>query len=244
MRQTRYTGALPGLGRRLTCTAPYLGSWMFRRTRKRGTSSHTVSSSIHQAKAILSVSKEPFAAQSARNCPSTMLRMQSFNPLGRMPPCDNAPDAALRHLRQDAKRGVFHLIVSYHSVHRLSKDDQDGKRPDRLDCRATRVVSYRQRDHNTETERARPDVGVRELKARASEIVRNVRERRARYTITYRGKPVGVLIPLEQSAPEPPTGDGGSAATAWDELVRLGEEIGRGWQSPSTGPELLSEMRR
>ena len=89
-----------------------------------------------------------------------------------------------------------------------------------------------------------PDVGVRELKARASEIVRNVRERRARYTITYRGKPVGVLIPLEQPAPEPPTGEEGSAAWAWDELVRLGEEIGRGWQSPSTGAELLSEMRR
>jgi prevent-host-death family protein len=89
-----------------------------------------------------------------------------------------------------------------------------------------------------------PDIGVRELKTRASEIVRNVRERRARYTITYRGKPVGVLIPLEQPTPAPPTGVEGSAAVAWDELVRLGEEIGRGWQSPSTGSELLSEMRR
>ena len=32
-----------------------------------------------------------------------------------------------------------------------------------------------------------PEVGVRELKIRASEILRNVRERRARYVITYRG---------------------------------------------------------
>jgi len=88
-----------------------------------------------------------------------------------------------------------------------------------------------------------PDIGVRELKARASEIVRNVRDARARYTITYRGKPVGVLIPLEQPAPESLTGDEGSAASAWDELVRLGEEIGRGWQLPSTGSELLSERR-
>ena len=48
-----------------------------------------------------------------------------------------------------------------------------------------------------------PDIGVRELKARASEIIRNVREHRTRYTITYRGQPVGVLAPLEQSRTGP-----------------------------------------
>ncbi|MBN1138765.1 MAG: type II toxin-antitoxin system Phd/YefM family antitoxin, partial [Anaerolineae bacterium] len=41
-----------------------------------------------------------------------------------------------------------------------------------------------------------PDVGVRELKAQASEIVRQIRENRARYIITYRGEPVGLLMPL------------------------------------------------
>ena len=30
----------------------------------------------------------------------------------------------------------------------------------------------------------------------------------------------------------------------WDELTRLGREIGRGWRSPQAGSELLSEMRR
>ena len=89
-----------------------------------------------------------------------------------------------------------------------------------------------------------PDVGVRELKARASEIVRNVRERRARYTITYRGQPVGVLMPLEQPQAAPTIGEEALAESAWDELVRLGQEIGRGWRSPLTSAELLSEMRR
>jgi prevent-host-death family protein len=89
-----------------------------------------------------------------------------------------------------------------------------------------------------------PDVGVRELKTHASEIVRNVRERRARYTITYRGQPVGVLMPLDQPQPEPAIGPAGSSESAWDELVRLGREIGRGWRSPLTSTELLSEMRR
>ena len=89
-----------------------------------------------------------------------------------------------------------------------------------------------------------PDVGVRELKARASEIVRNVRERRARYVITYRGRPVGLLMPLDEVPPTPPTSAGVSAIAVWEELTRLGEEIGRGWRSPLTSAELLSEMRR
>ncbi|MDY0019399.1 MAG: hypothetical protein RBT47_05285 [Anaerolineae bacterium] len=30
----------------------------------------------------------------------------------------------------------------------------------------------------------------------------------------------------------------------WDLLTELGEEIGKGWQSPLTNTELISEMRR
>jgi prevent-host-death family protein len=89
-----------------------------------------------------------------------------------------------------------------------------------------------------------PEIGVRELKTHASEIIRNVRDRHIRYTITYRGRPIGVLVPLEQLRAEPLSGDAQSAMPAWDELVRLGEEIGREWQSPLTSAELLSEMRR
>ncbi len=89
-----------------------------------------------------------------------------------------------------------------------------------------------------------PDVGVRELKAHASEIIRDVREQRAQYIITYRGRPVGLLMPLEEikTVSLPSTGE--PATAAWEELTRLGEEIGRGWRSPLTSTELLSEMRR
>lgn len=38
-----------------------------------------------------------------------------------------------------------------------------------------------------------PEIGVRELKTRASEIIRTVRDHRARYVVTRRGRPVGVL---------------------------------------------------
>jgi len=89
-----------------------------------------------------------------------------------------------------------------------------------------------------------PDVGVRELKIRASEIIRDVRERRARYVITYRGRPVGLLIPLDETSPANLHPTGKTATAAWEELTRLGEEIGREWRSPLTSAQLLSEMRR
>ncbi len=87
-----------------------------------------------------------------------------------------------------------------------------------------------------------PEAGVRELKAQASQIVRRVRERKTRYIITYRGRPVAVLLPLESA----PTGGAGPAGeeSAWRELERLGALIGKGWRAPVSSAELLSEMRR
>jgi prevent-host-death family protein len=89
-----------------------------------------------------------------------------------------------------------------------------------------------------------PDVGVRELEAHASEIIREVREQRARYVIAYRGRPVGVLLPLDEADTALPLVDGATGSQAWEALTRLGEEIGREWRSPLTSSELLSEMRR
>ncbi|MBL7161046.1 MAG: type II toxin-antitoxin system Phd/YefM family antitoxin [Anaerolineales bacterium] len=91
-----------------------------------------------------------------------------------------------------------------------------------------------------------PDIGIRELKARASEIVRTVREKRARYVVTHRGRPVAILMPLESTeAPAPAhTIQNENSGSAWEELKRLGEEIGREWQSEKSAVEILSETRR
>lgn len=83
------------------------------------------------------------------------------------------------------------------------------------------------------------EIGVRELKTRASEILREVRDRHVRYTVTYRGRPVGMLLPIAEVHLGEPDGQ-----DAWEELVRLGQEIGRGWASPLTSAEELSDMRR
>ncbi len=89
-----------------------------------------------------------------------------------------------------------------------------------------------------------PEIGIRELKAHASEIIRAVRDQRARYLVTYRGRPVGVLLPIEEAGDEATRAENETTNTPWEELEEVGEEIGRGWQSPLSSTELLSELRR
>lgn len=45
-----------------------------------------------------------------------------------------------------------------------------------------------------------PEIGVRQLKNEASEIIRAVREEKAEYIITLRGQPVAVLRPIVERA--------------------------------------------
>jgi prevent-host-death family protein len=91
-----------------------------------------------------------------------------------------------------------------------------------------------------------PEIGVRDLETRASEIVEEVRQRRGRYIVTHEGRPVGMLVPLDEQAsgewvtPDP---DGARIEDPWTELERLGDEIGRGWGSFQLPVELLSKMR-
>ncbi len=82
------------------------------------------------------------------------------------------------------------------------------------------------------------EIGIRELKARASEVVRAVKERRARYVITQRGQPVAVLLPVDAVPPQPDPDE------VWARLEAIRQELGKGWQSEKSAVEILSEMRR
>ena len=84
-----------------------------------------------------------------------------------------------------------------------------------------------------------PEIGVRELKAHASEIIRKVHNERVRYTITRRGQPVGLIVPLVE---EPPVTDADDAA--WEQLFQTMDEIARDWPEGVDSVALLSEMRR
>lgn len=91
-------------------------------------------------------------------------------------------------------------------------------------------------------------VGVRELKNQTTDIIRNVRENQAEYVVTYRGRPVAVLLPVSKDWLEEET-ERAVRSTApgedvWAELEALRQEIGTSWQSDMTGVELVSEQRR
>lgn len=83
------------------------------------------------------------------------------------------------------------------------------------------------------------EIGIRELKSRASEVVRAVKEERARYVITQRGKPVATIIPMDAVLPEKKSDD-----EVWERLMQLGEQISKGWKNEKSAVEILSEMRR
>ncbi|HMQ56768.1 MAG TPA: type II toxin-antitoxin system Phd/YefM family antitoxin [Anaerolineae bacterium] len=89
-----------------------------------------------------------------------------------------------------------------------------------------------------------PQIGIRDLKTHASEILRQVRDQRTRYIITYRGQPVGVLLPLPETDVEAQLLSEAPAGDPWDELTALGQEIGAGWPSDQSSTEILSNMRR
>ena len=83
------------------------------------------------------------------------------------------------------------------------------------------------------------EIGIRELKSRASEVVRAVKEQRARYVVTQRGIPVAAIVPMDALLPEKKSDD-----EVWERLMKIGEELSKGWKNPKSAVEILSEMRR
>jgi prevent-host-death family protein len=87
-----------------------------------------------------------------------------------------------------------------------------------------------------------PRVGVKELKNRTTQIVRDVRERSQRYVITLDGTPVAVLKPYSAAEDERPTAEEFEAwLKEWDELV---EEIGKHLPPGASGVDAVAEQRR
>lgn len=102
------------------------------------------------------------------------------------------------------------------------------------------------RDHHT-TRRRLPAstgriVGVRELKTHAAGILRHVRESRASYVLTHRGRAVGMIVPLEPGADASMAPE--DTAAAWNAFVRAGRRLERRFQPGASGVEILSETRR
>jgi prevent-host-death family protein len=84
------------------------------------------------------------------------------------------------------------------------------------------------------------DIGVRELKIRASEIVREVAEGHAMYTITRRGRAVGILAPPDFLVPPAR----GTEDDAWERLTATADRIGLGRGPRRSAVRDLEQTRR
>ena len=88
-----------------------------------------------------------------------------------------------------------------------------------------------------------PEIGIRDLKMKASKVVQTVHKRKTRYTITRRGRPVAMLVPIDEAPPRQ-SGATMSADEVWNELTGLGKRLAQSWPEGTSSADILSNMRR
>lgn len=79
-------------------------------------------------------------------------------------------------------------------------------------------------------------VGIRELRAQASQLIRLVQEKGETIDVTYHGKVVARLVPVNPSRER--------NDQAWTDLDRLAAEIGQAWQGSPNALHTIHEERR
>jgi len=82
-------------------------------------------------------------------------------------------------------------------------------------------------------------VGIRELKIRASDLVRLVRENGEDIRVTYHGRAVARLTPIAPILDMSPNAQG-----VWTDMDQLAEEIGRRWPAQVSAADAVAEGRR
>lgn len=81
-----------------------------------------------------------------------------------------------------------------------------------------------------------PAVGVRELNAHTSRVLRRVREGRETIDITYHGKVVARLVPVDEAPRD--------LAAYWADVDRLAAETGARWPAGLSASDAVAEGRR
>ena len=90
-----------------------------------------------------------------------------------------------------------------------------------------------------------PAIGVRDLHNRTTEVLRDVRESGAEYVVTYQGRPVALLLPVDTERLERAMLDAGKQATAgWECYARLADEIRSRWPTDQRSAAVLADIRR
>jgi prevent-host-death family protein len=82
------------------------------------------------------------------------------------------------------------------------------------------------------------EIGVRKLKEKTSEVIRKVREERAAYDVTYRGRVVARIIPAADRA-----FDKEKAREVLARMKELAKEIGEEWPKGVSAVDAIREDR-
>lgn len=83
------------------------------------------------------------------------------------------------------------------------------------------------------------EVGIRELKTQASDIIRRVRDTNEAVVVTYRGKAVARIEPLED-----PETTRYRAREVLAQMDRIAEEVTQYWPSGVSAVDAVAEDRR
>jgi hypothetical protein len=74
--------------------------------------------------------------------------------------------------------------------------------------------------------------------------LRQVREARASYLLTHRGRAIGVILPVDSEDDIWHAAEAADATAAWEAFLRAGRRLERRFAAGASGVRLLSEMRR
>ena len=83
------------------------------------------------------------------------------------------------------------------------------------------------------------EVGIRELKTQASDIIRRVRDGNETFVVTYRGRPVAKLEPVQDNEEQL-----ARDLSILEEMDRLAEEITKHWPEGLSAADAVSADRR
>jgi prevent-host-death family protein len=89
-------------------------------------------------------------------------------------------------------------------------------------------------------------IGVRELREQTSEVIRRVRQDRAEYVVTYQGRPVAIILPLDARRAERELVQASKKAVLdnWERYERLAEELRHAWPADLSSQDVVDSIRR
>ena len=82
------------------------------------------------------------------------------------------------------------------------------------------------------------EIGIRELKVHAGEILRRVRLDKESFQVSYRGRVIARIVPVADRDVR------AAAADTWRQMDELADEIAAEWPGGETATDAVAEQRR